>query len=295
MLITYINITLSNTIVEKWSCRFDAGYCSGNPRRHGCLISIRQLVFFLGLFLIAGCASISHRPAEIQTYDYAHVLFERGSYEDAHDAYIYLAETYPKSHLTEEAEFKAAYILVYYKNPDRDYDRAQREFSDFLQRYPSSTLSGQAQSWIAVLKSFDQAKTHEFMVEVESLSKKNSDLWREIENRQAAENELAKERDSLLVEKEDLSKKADDLLKEKERLLGEKAVVISERDGLEQDKIALQKKVAALTGEKDALIKAKKKLEKSLHDLTMVDVKMEKKRKRIKEEETTKNMGSAPR
>ncbi len=223
------------------------------------------------------------------------MLLERGSYEDAHDAYSYLAETYPKSHLTEEAEFKAAYILVYYKNPDRDYDRAQREFSDFLQRYPSSTLSGQAQSWIVVLRSFDQTKTHEFMVEVESLSKKISDLWREIEDRQAAENELARERDSLLMEKEDLSKKADDLLKEKERLLGEKAVVISERDGLEQDKIALQKKVAALTEEKDALIKAKKKLEKSLHDLTMVDVKMEKKRKRIKEEETTKSMGSAPR
>ena len=78
--------------------------------------------FFLASIFLAACASINNRPAEIQTYDYADVLLERGSYEDAHDAYSYLAETYPKSHLTEEAEFQAAYILVYYKNPDRDYD-----------------------------------------------------------------------------------------------------------------------------------------------------------------------------
>ena len=295
MIFTAADKTLSSQTVAPEKDQRDAWTALGHSREPGYSKAGKYCVVFLASILLAACASISHRPAEIQTYDYAHVLFERGSYEDAHDAYRYLAETYPASPMTEEAEFKAAYILVYYKNPDRDYDRAQREFSEFLQRYPSSTLSGQAQSWIAVLKSFDQGKTHEFMVEVESLSKKNSDLWREIENRQAAENELAKERDSLRMEKEDLSKKADDLLKEKERLLGEKAVVISERDGLEQDKIALQKKVAALTGEKDALIKAKKKLEKSLHDLTMVDVKMEKKRKRIKEEETTKNTGSAPR
>ena len=245
------------------------------------------------LVLIAGCASFSQRPAEFQTYDYANVLFERGAYEDAHDAYRYLAETYPKSHMTEEAKFKAAYSLVYYKNTARDYDRAELEFDEFLKRYPSSTLSGQAQSWMAVLKSFEQSKTHEFMVEAESLSKRINDLGKEIENRQATEEKITKERDSLLAEKEDLSKKADNLLKEKERLLSEKTALIADRDGLEKDKIKLQKKVAALTEEKDTLIKAKKKLEKNLHDLTMVDVRMEKQRKKIKKEETTKT-GTRP-
>lgn len=247
------------------------------------------------ILLATGCAPVGYHSAEIQTYDYANVLFERGLYEDAHDAYRYLAENYPKSHLTEDAEFKAAYILVYYKNPDRDYDRAQHEFGDFLQRYPSSSFSGQTYSWITVLKSFDQSKAHEFMVEVELLSTKINKLWTEIEEGRADEDKIIKEKELLLTEKEDLTKKADDLLKEKERLLGEKATLTAERDGLVQDKIALQKRVLSLTEEKNSLILAKKKLEKSLHDLTMVDVKMEKQRKKLKKEENIKSQKSAPR
>jgi hypothetical protein len=44
----------------------------------------------------------------------------------------------------------------------------------------------------------------------------------------------------------------------------------------------MDKKVDLLTRDKEALARAKEKLEKSLHDLTMVDVKMEKKRKKVK-------------
>lgn len=255
----------------------------------------KQLIVLLASVLFTACASMSSRPAEIQTYDYADVLFQKGLYEDAHDAYRNVAEAYPKSHMTEEAGFKAAYLLVYYKNPDQDYNRAQREFVEFLQHYPSSTLSGQAQSWIAVLKSFDESKTHEFMVEVEKLSKKIHLLWREIEDRQANEEKLSREKYSLVAENEDLTKKADELLREKERLLSEKTALSAERDGLLQDKIGLQKRVLALTEEKDKLILAKKKLEKSLHDLMMVDVKMEKQRKKLKKEETNKDKSSVPR
>jgi tetratricopeptide (TPR) repeat protein len=254
-----------------------------------------RLLAIIVLFTLPACASIGSRTAGLQTYDYANVLFEQGLYADAHDAYRSLAESYPKSHLTEEAEYRAAYTLIFYKNHDRDYDLAQREFSEFVQRYPSSGLSGEAQSWLVVLKSFDRSKTHEFMTEVESLSKKINNLWTEIENHQTTEEKISRERDALLAEKEDLSKKADELLKEKDRLINEKNALIAERDGLVQDKIALQKRVLALTEEKDKLIVAKKKLEKSLHDLTMVDVKMEKQRKKLKKEETTKESGSAPR
>ena len=45
------------------------------------------------------------------------------------------------------------------------------------------------------------------MVEVESLSKKISNLWREIENGQASEKELTKERESLRIEPKNLSTK----------------------------------------------------------------------------------------
>lgn len=245
-------------------------------------------ILFLALILIAGCASASHPPVDIQTYDYANELFQKGLYGDARDAYRYLAETYPKAALAEKAQYNAAYILIYYKNPDQDYASAEREFNVFLQHHPTSILADEAKTWLSVLKSFDQSKTHEFMGEVESLSKKIHTLWTEIEDRQANEEKLEKEKDALLAEKEDLSKKADELLKEKELLLSEKTAVTAERDGLVLDKIALQKRVSSLTEEKNDLILAKKKLEKNVHDLTMVDVKTEKRRRKIKNEETIK-------
>lgn len=256
---------------------------------------MRSFIIGVVALLMVGCASVKQPPVDIQAYDYANELFERGLYGDAREAYHYLVETYPNTPSAEKAQFNAAYILVYYQNPKHDYPGAESEFGSFLQRYPASKLAGQAQSWVAVLKSFDQSKTHEFMMEVEALSKKIHNLWTEIEDRQANEEKLARERDSLLADKEDLSKKADELLKEKERLLGENTAVTTERDGLVQDKIALQKRVLSLTEEKNNLILAKKKLEKSLHELTMVDVKTEKQRKKIKKEETIKDKVPAPR
>jgi hypothetical protein len=256
---------------------------------------MRLIIIGILVLFTMGCASARYIPADIQTYDYANELFEKGSYGDARDAYQYLAETYPKTSMAEKAQYNAAYILVYYKNPEHDYPGAEREFDNYLQRYPSGTLAAQAQSWVSVLKSFDQSKTHECMMEVESLSRKIHNLWTEIEDRQSDEKKLEKERDALLAEKEELSKKADELLKEREGLLNEKTAVTVERDGLVQDKIALQKRVLSLTEEKNHLILAKKKLEKSLHDLTMVDVRTEKQRKKIKKEETIRDKNSVPR
>jgi hypothetical protein len=66
-------------------------------------------------------------------------------------------------------------------------------------------------------------------------------------------------------------------LNDKDGLLREKATLIKEREGL-------TKKIDVLSRDKDALVLAKQKLEKSLHDLTEVDVKMEKQRKKIKKE-----------
>jgi outer membrane lipoprotein YfiO len=278
--------------IELWRC--DTWTAYNHFRECSYHMIIRQRVLFFLLILIAGCASAS-RPVGTETYDYANQLFEKGLYGDARDAYRYLDETYPKTPLAEKAEYNAAYILVYYKNLNYDYDGAEREFSSFLKHYPASKLADQAQTWLAVLKSFDQSKTHELMMEVELLSKKIQNFWTEIEDRQADEEKLTKEKDSLLAEKEELSKKADDLLKEKERLLSEKAAVTVERDGLIQDKITLQRRVFSLTEEKNDLILAKKKLEKSLRDLTMVDQKMKTQRKKIKKEEISKDTNSTPR
>jgi len=248
---------------------------------------IKQWTLFFLLILIAGCASGSRHPADSETYDYATDLFAKGLYRDAHDVYHYLAETYPKAPSAENAQYNAAYVLVYYKNLDHDYAGAEHEFNVFVQHYPASKLADQAETWLSVLKSFDQSKTQQLMGEVEVLSSKIQNLWTELEDRKADEEKLVKEKDSLLAEKEDLSKKVDTMLKEKDLLLSEKAAVTQERDGLLQDKITLQRRVFSLTEEKNDLILAKKKLEKSQRDLTNADKKLETRRKKTNNEETS--------
>ena len=81
----------------------------------------------------------------------------------------------------------------------------------------------------------------------------------------------------LLIERTRLMKKVDDLLNDKDGLLKEKVTFIKERE-------VLTRKIDALSRDKDSLVLAKQKLEQNLHDLTMVDVKMEKQRKKIKKE-----------
>lgn len=245
---------------------------------------MKSFIAFILVLLTIGCVRLHQPPPlpeDTRTFEEAKAYFAQEHFQLAHDAYRAVASM-PHTALAEQASFNAAFVLVYPKNPDRNYIAAKEEFSNFAQKYPLRPLADEARTWIAVLENFDQSKAHALLADIESLSKKLETLSMAQQDMRANEEKITQERDLIFIENKELGKKADDLLKEKERLLGEKAVIISERDGLEQDKIALQKKVAALTEEKDALIKAKKKLEKSLHDLTMVDVKMEKKRKKIK-------------
>lgn len=207
---------------------------------------------------------------------------EQGKYREARASYRALAEDLSNPRRAEQAQFNAAYLLVYYENPDKDYSRAAREFEEFLIRYPSGALAGEARSWHDVLRNFEKTRTNELLKEVDTLTRNVEALTTELQNAHADGETVAKERDLLLTEKNSLTRKVDELLNDKDGLLKEKAALLKERDGLAKDNIGLGKKVDLLTMDKEALTRAKEKLEKSLHDLTMVDVKMEKKRKKVK-------------
>ncbi len=248
---------------------------------------------------INGCASLMQSPAggeSAKKYQEANALSEQGKYQEARDAYRELAEKQPASSLAEQAKFNAAYMLVYHRNPDRDYAHARREFEEFLTRYPKSRLAGDAASWLEMLKNFEQSKINEFMREIDSLTKKlDSARIQQQEtqsSRDALEKErdaLAKERDALLKGQAELTGRIEDLLRDKDALSQEKAAALHENEKLNAEKAALEKKAEALaqdneklTAAKERLAKAKEKLEKRLRDLSMVDVKLEKKRKKVK-------------
>jgi hypothetical protein len=253
------------------------------------------LKLWAALFAVAlsiGCAPFAHQPSvagDLQKYRDAKTLFEQGMYRESRDAYRSLYETYPQSQWAAEAQFNAAYILVYYKNPDRDYAGAQHELERYLQRYPLSTFAGEAQSWISLIKAFDQSRVRELLSEVESLTRKIEDTSKALLATQQAEAIILKERNRLIIEKNNLTNKIEELLNEKDALLDEKAGLLTDRERLITSNADIEQKNQELLGEKEELIKAKAKLEKSLREMTMVDVKMEKQRKKMKKAEAEKS------
>ncbi len=243
---------------------------------------------FLAFALALGCAPMRQQPVteDFRKYQEAKKFFEQGLYREALNAYRGVAEAEPHSPWAENAKFNAAYILVYYKNPDRDYTGARREFEEFLLRYPASALVDEAQSWIAVLNAFGQSKVRELLAEVESLTRKADNTAKKLQESQLTEEVLLKERDTLLIDRNNLVKKVDELLYEKDALTNEREALLRDRERLTLNMSDLEQKIQSLGREKEDLVKAKEKLEKSLRDLTMVDVKVEKRRKKMKKEET---------
>ena len=260
------------------------GYFQYLEIRGGDGLAMRLLALTLVL-MMAGCAPLMQGLTGgegAKKFRDAETDFEQGKYREARASYRAIAEDLSHPRRAAQAQFKAAYVLVYYENPDKDYSLAGQEFEEFLVRYPADTLAGEARSWHDVLRSMEQTRTNELLKEIDTRTRKMEDLTKELQKAHADGEAIAKERDLLLTEEKGLTKKVDELLNDKDGLLKGKAVLLKERDGLARDNIGLEKKIDLLTRDKETLTRAKEKLEKSLHDLTMVDVKMEKKRRKVK-------------
>ncbi|MGE5751599.1 MAG: hypothetical protein ACM30F_05630 [Nitrospirota bacterium] len=241
---------------------------------------LKGLTPLLLVFILAGCASLMQNLSggeSAKKFQEANSAYKQRKFKEAYNEYRALAESATDPRLAEQSKLNAAYILVDNKNPDKDYVLAVREFEEFLIRYPRSTRASEAGSWLEILRQFERSRTNELLNQVDNLTKRVDDLTKELRATQAENEEVNKERGTLLIERSRLLKKVDDLLNDKDGLLREKATLIKEREGL-------TKKIDVLSRDKEALVLAKQKLEKSLHDLTMVDVKMEKQRKKIKKE-----------
>jgi len=243
----------------------------------------------LVLVLMAGCTLVTPQfliSEDTRAYHAAQAFFEQGKYKEAHDAYRAIAAS--GFSWAEGPQFNAAYVLVDIKNPEKNFAAAKQEFAEFLARYPESTRAEEANTWLGMLTMFDQTKAGELVKEVESLSMRIESVTRELQKTQTDKEAFVKERDSLLVEKTGLLKRVDDLLNEKDLLISKNTALMKSNEGLHRENEALGKKISTLDKERKNLIQAKAKLEKSLRALTMIDVKMEKKRKKIQRHEEKK-------
>jgi len=180
----------------------------------------------------------------------------------------------------EKAKFLSAYQLARSGNPDKDYDRAAKEFEEFLASFPAGAYTEEASSWLALIRLAQQAR--EMERELGKLRKTTADVETRLRDAEAGRDAAAQEHDALVAEKIGLMGRIDGLESGKGELLREKAGLVKERDELAAEKAALAKKVDTLTKEKEWLAAAKARAEKRLRDLSEVDVRMEKERKKAR-------------
>lgn len=246
---------------------------------------VRTLLVALILMLPAGCTSlVRHLPGASAPTQAAEAdrLFREGDYTSARTVWQQLAKEYPRSDTGERSAYLAARVLIFPKNPSRDYRQAAREFEAYQITYPSGAYSDEAAAWIAAADALEQSRVAGLLGQVDDLTKRLEIAETERSRIEAERKGLAAERDTLERERNELRKKIDALLQEKESLLKERTAILRERDTLATDKVSLEKTIESLSRERERLLATKAKLEQRLRDVTEVDIKMEKKRRTVK-------------
>lgn len=246
---------------------------------------VRTTLITVVLILPMGCASfVQHLPGASapRLVLEADRLLREGDYAGARATWQQLAKEYPRSDTGERSAYLAAWILVFPKNPSRDYRRAAQEFEAYRKAYPSGTYADEATAWIAAVEALERSQVAELLVKVDDLKKQVEQAAAERSKAKAERDGLAKERDALTLERKKLGNRIEALLQEKKGLLKERTALLRERDNLTTDRIALEKRVASLLRDRERLLAAKAKLEQRLRDVTEVDIRMEKKRRKVK-------------
>lgn len=107
------------------------------------------------VFTLQACATTT--AANHALYD-ADSLFRAQKYDDAIAAYRKLLKNYPGSHVSADAQFAIAYILIDPDNPDMDYSQAMSEFGEFIRSYPDDPRVQEARNWYMILKTLNDTR-----------------------------------------------------------------------------------------------------------------------------------------
>ena len=202
-------------------------------------------------------------------------LVREGKYQQAHDEYQRIAGGAAGSPAGEEALYRSARVLLDARNPSKNYAAAVTELERYLLQYPSGRYAGDAADLIAAMDFSQQARVHALLENVKALEKKLDAAANE-------RREAAADRDRTLRERDALAARLAALVAERDELLKRQSALLQERNALMKDNKILRTKVEALRKENQRLLAAKGKLDKRLRDITAIDVKMEKERKKMK-------------
>jgi TolA-binding protein len=94
-------------------------------------------------------------------------------YQEALSICRKIASDSPQSPVAADAFYETAYLLVFYDNPQKDYNQALSGFDEFLKRYPDHAKAEDARNWRGVLKTIlDARKENEHLIKnIEQLKK----------------------------------------------------------------------------------------------------------------------------
>ena len=254
---------------------------------------MNNLLIIVLLLASTGCLIPLQRPEGGQgtgrSVNVAGRLVHEGKYQQGYEEYQRIARTAAGTPEGEEALYRAARVLLASRNPSKNYAAAVVELETYLLRYPAGKYADEAADLVAALDYSQKARVHALLENIDALEKKleaaadarrqtEADRERTLKERDA----LLAERDALRAERDALGARLDAVVAERNELIKKQSALLRERGALMTDNGALKRKVEALKKDNEKLLAAKVKLEKNLRDMTAIDVKMEKERKKTK-------------
>jgi FtsZ-binding cell division protein ZapB len=247
---------------------------------------MKNLSVIVLLLVSSGCFVPQPRTVARQgaglTLNDADRMSREGKYQQAHVVYQRVAREAAGTPVGEEALYRSARVLLDARNPSKNYAAAVMELERYVLHYPSGRYADDAADLIAALDFSQQARVHALLEEVRALEKKLDVAANERREAAVDRDRMLRERSALLAERDALGTRLAALSSERDDLLKKRSELLQERNDLVKDNKALKTRVDALRKENERLRAEKGKLDKRLRDITAIDVKMEKERKKTK-------------
>lgn len=129
-------------------------------------------------------------------------LMVTGDYLHAKMAFVKLLQSEPSPEVAEEAQYRIAYISIFYGNPFADWEAALSEFTTYKQKYPTGKYIDEVNTWLSVLHALQSynAGYHSQADQTEELISQHSTEQRRILGLADSLFHCKTERDSLIRE-----------------------------------------------------------------------------------------------
>lgn len=113
-------------------------------------------------FVLFGCNALSVILTDRSgsTLQRAESLFEAGKYSEAVEAYRKALKESPFGPKAAETQYRLAFALSYYKNPQQDYTASFKEYQRVISRYPRSPYRKESENMIFLLSALAAQKQH---------------------------------------------------------------------------------------------------------------------------------------